>query len=180
MGLLIVVTTLFSLSGIWNLISTEGDPANAIAAFSIAAVAGAYLLISAVQEARQQGLLTWLLENAEQIEAGQAELDGIRIAPETRIRQFDTAISLLIVSLRIPTRWYLEGVDRPFLSGLCATFGSLSMGWWGIPWGPIMTLQSLFTNLSGGRTQTVGWLLDETREAIRRQQAEEMALASTA
>ena len=27
---------------------------------------------------------------------------------------------------------------------------SLLFGWWGIPWGPIFTIKSLYTNLNGG------------------------------
>jgi len=28
------------------------------------------------------------------------------------------------------------------------------LGWWGIPWGPIYTIGSLFTNLTGGKDVT--------------------------
>jgi hypothetical protein len=34
------------------------------------------------------------------------------------------------------------------------TLVSLVVGWWGIPWGPIYTIGSLFTNLSGGKNVT--------------------------
>jgi hypothetical protein len=30
------------------------------------------------------------------------------------------------------------------------TLLTLVMGWWGIPWGPIRSVQSLWTNLKGG------------------------------
>jgi hypothetical protein len=31
---------------------------------------------------------------------------------------------------------------------------SLLFGWWGIPWGPIYTVTSLFKNFGGGRDVT--------------------------
>ena len=40
------------------------------------------------------------------------------------------------------------------LQGLPFTLLSLLLGWWGIPWGPIYTIQSLWVNLKGGRDVT--------------------------
>jgi len=37
------------------------------------------------------------------------------------------------------------------------------LGWWGIPWGPIYTVQVLLNNLRGGVKQTVGDLLAELK-----------------
>jgi len=34
------------------------------------------------------------------------------------------------------------------------TLLSLVLGWWGIPWGPIYTVQSLWVNAQGGRDVT--------------------------
>ena len=38
--------------------------------------------------------------------------------------------------------------------GLPWTGLSLLAGWWGIPWGPIWTIQALVTNLRGGKDVT--------------------------
>jgi hypothetical protein len=38
--------------------------------------------------------------------------------------------------------------------GLPFSLISLVAGWWGIPWGPIWTLTTLATNLSGGKDVT--------------------------
>ena len=43
---------------------------------------------------------------------------------------------------------------------------SLMLGWWGLPWGPVLTIRSLVTNLKGG--------IDVTREvaaSLQRQTA---------
>jgi hypothetical protein len=38
-------------------------------------------------------------------------------------------------------------------AGLPYSFGTLLLGWWGIPWGPIYTVQSINRNFRGGVVQ---------------------------
>ena len=38
--------------------------------------------------------------------------------------------------------------------GLGYSLCSFLLGWWGIPWGPIYTISSIFTNFRGGRDVT--------------------------
>ena len=68
---------------------------------------------------------------------------------------YQYAVSLLVVSFRRSSDIYFVTADRPFTG---ARFGysllSFIAGWWGVPWGPIFTIQSLWTNLSGGRDVT--------------------------
>ncbi|MDL2234474.1 hypothetical protein LJC63_12985 [Ruminococcaceae bacterium OttesenSCG-928-L11] len=49
------------------------------------------------------------------------------------------------------------------LTGLPYTLLSLLLGWWGFPWGPIYTVQSLVTNFGGGRDVT-----NEVRSSLYR------------
>jgi len=68
---------------------------------------------------------------------------------------YQYAVSLLVVSLRRSSDIYFVTADRPFTGArLGYSLLSLVAGWWGIPWGPIFTIQSLWTNLSGGRDVT--------------------------
>jgi hypothetical protein len=43
---------------------------------------------------------------------------------------------------------------RGWVRGLPYTLMSLLLGWWGIPWGPIRTIQALATNFGGGEDVT--------------------------
>ena len=62
-------------------------------------------------------------------------------------------ISLLIVTFYSPSDAQLVYSNREaILKGLPYSFLSLIFGWWGIPWGPIRTIQSLIVNLRGGET----------------------------
>ena len=68
---------------------------------------------------------------------------------------YQYCVSLLVITFRRPSDIYFVTADRPF-TGVRLGYSLLSLiaGWWGIPWGPIWTVQSLWTNLSGGRDVT--------------------------
>jgi len=64
---------------------------------------------------------------------------------------FYYCISLLVVTIRRPSDVYLIRVgESALLKGMPFTLLSLIGGWWGIPWGPIRTVQCLYVNLAGG------------------------------
>src|SRR5215469_7305916 len=68
---------------------------------------------------------------------------------------FPYAVSLVFISFKRSSGIYFVTADRPF-TGVRLGYSLLTLiaGWWGIPWGPIFTIQSLWTNLSGGRDVT--------------------------
>ncbi len=53
---------------------------------------------------------------------------------------------------------FVRAGESPLAKGLAFTAISLLLGWWGLPWGPIYTVQSVVTNLRGGK--------DLTREVV--------------
>lgn len=67
--------------------------------------------------------------------------------------------SLVVLSFKQPSNIYFvpPGQNR-ILKGLPFTLISLTVGWWGIPWGIIYTFQSLHQNLTGGKDVTDGLL----------------------
>ncbi len=50
--------------------------------------------------------------------------------------------------------YFIKGTENAVLKGLKFTLLSVVLGWWGIPWGIIFTLQTLATNLGGGKDVT--------------------------
>ena len=68
---------------------------------------------------------------------------------------YQYAISVLVMSFRRSSDIYFVTTEQPFTRArLGYSLLSLVAGWWGFPWGPIFTFQSLWTNLSGGRNVT--------------------------
>jgi hypothetical protein len=72
-----------------------------------------------------------------------------------RFIQYRYCLSALVVTFRQPTDIYLlqPGQNR-FLRGLPWALLTFVCGWWGVPWGPIFTVQCLYTDLKGGNDLT--------------------------
>ena len=84
------------------------------------------------------------------------------------------AISLVFVTFynESPLVKVPPGKSR-ILAGWRYLLITLLLGWWGIPWGPIRTLQALSVNLSGGEDLTLELgdtveRIEETRPRLHR------------
>ena len=68
---------------------------------------------------------------------------------------FQYCISVVILTFKRPSDiYFIRAGEKGSKQGLPFTLISIFLGWWGIPWGPIYTIQSLHTNLSGGKDVT--------------------------
>jgi hypothetical protein len=68
---------------------------------------------------------------------------------------YQYCISILILTFRRSSNvYFIRHEENPVVKGLPFTFLSLVLGWWGIPWGPIYTVQSIWVNFKGGRDVT--------------------------
>jgi hypothetical protein len=68
---------------------------------------------------------------------------------------FQYCVSVVILTFRRPSHIYFIWQDENALvKGLPFTLLSLVAGWWGIPWGPIYTVQSIYNNSRGGKDVT--------------------------
>ena len=64
-------------------------------------------------------------------------------------------ISLLVITLRRSSDiYFVRAGESRVTRGLPLTFLTFVMGWWGIPWGPIYSIQCLYVNLRGGEDVT--------------------------
>ncbi|HET7205803.1 MAG TPA: hypothetical protein VFI95_04405 [Terriglobales bacterium] len=86
---------------------------------------------------------------------------------------YQYCVSLLVVSFRRGSGVYFvrSGESRvqralPWIAITCLA------GWWGIPWGPIWSIQSLITNFGGGK--------DVTAEIMARMQPANKAIGARA
>jgi hypothetical protein len=80
-----------------------------------------------------------------------------------RFVQYQYCISALVVTFKRGTDVYLiKAGESRAIKGLVWTLLTLVAGWWGIPWGPIYTVQSLWVNLRGGHDLT-----PQTASALR-------------
>jgi hypothetical protein len=80
---------------------------------------------------------------------------------------FQYCISIIVMTFKRPSDIYFVRVGESAAGkGLGFTVLSLVAGWWGIPWGPVYTVQSLWVNLSGGRDITNEVIASATRSPV--------------
>lgn len=68
---------------------------------------------------------------------------------------FQYCVSIVIMTFKRPSNvYFIKAGENSTRKSIGFTLVSLIFGWWGIPWGPIYTVGSLFTNLRGGQDVT--------------------------
>jgi hypothetical protein len=68
---------------------------------------------------------------------------------------FQFTISIIVMTFRRSSDiYFIRAGESGVIKGLPYTLLNTLFGWWGIPWGPIYTIQSLYYNLSGGKDVT--------------------------
>jgi hypothetical protein len=154
-----VVGLLFLAGTAYNLLGPEPDRAQALAGAIIGAVLIGLYVFNRVARGRDAAFHEWLTTNAQAITQGGARYRDVLITPATRVARFYVVLSFLVVSFKIPSRVYVVGHEGTHVVAVGCTVVSLLLGWWGVPWGPVYTVQAVSTNLRGGVKRTVGRLL---------------------
>ena len=68
---------------------------------------------------------------------------------------YQYCISILIMTFKRGSDiYFVKAGEGSIGKGVGFSLLTLLLGWWGIPWGPIYTIQSLWVNFSGGRDVT--------------------------
>ena len=70
----------------------------------------------------------------------------------------------MYVTARTPGRYASVCQRHAVIAALPAVVFSLVAGWWGIPWGPIWTLDALVRNITDGGVQMSSDLAHELRQ----------------
>ena len=81
--------------------------------------------------------------------------------------RFEYCVSVVFATFRCESAVYFtDSWQERYLRGLPFSVLSLLLGPWGVPWGPVVTAQSVWANLSGGRDMTAQILADlDVRDA---------------
>jgi len=73
---------------------------------------------------------------------------------------FQYCVSILILTFKRGSDvYFIRANESTIKHSIGFTLLSALLGWWGIPWGPIYTIGSLHTNITGGK--------DVTREVLQ-------------
>ena len=72
-----------------------------------------------------------------------------------RFVMYQYCVSVLVMTFKRPSAvYFVRAGEGAVGKGLGFSGLSLLFGWWGVPWGPIYTLQSFWVNFRGGRDVT--------------------------
>src|SRR3954463_3487658 len=68
---------------------------------------------------------------------------------------FQYCVSVVILTFKRPSAiYFVPAGESAVTRGIGFTLIPLLAGWWGIPWGPIYTIQTVWVNCCGGRDVT--------------------------
>ncbi|HEX2663645.1 MAG TPA: hypothetical protein VHM93_12495 [Candidatus Acidoferrum sp.] len=96
------------------------------------------------------------IRGIEGMRAGEVDFEIQRGA---RFVFFQYCISIVVLTFRRASDiYFLRQGQSAVTKGLPFTLLSLVAGWWGIPWGPIYTIQSVYNNSRGGKDVTASVL----------------------
>ena len=150
---ILAFSILFLVGVIYNLFTS--DFINAVGGLIISGVLfGLYLFLKR-EEGKSNEFISWITYNRDKIIREGAVYQDILIDEHTQITQFQICLSFLIFTTKVPTRFYIKDHDNTIFVSLFCTFLSLIGGWWGLPWGPIYTVQVVFKNITGGKKRTI-------------------------
>lgn len=126
----------------------DGSPAYAYGAFAAFAIFAAASII--IEGWKRKRFIQWLIANRKQVQGFGENYEGHQICNRTELREFHLAFSVVAFSFRIPSRFFIQpsGISAV---GIVYSIASALCGWWGIPFGPVYTVQSLYWNFRGGR-----------------------------
>jgi len=111
------------------------------------------------------------IHGVERLTAEQLDLELQRGA---RFVFFQYCVSILVMTFKRSSGiYFVRHGESVVTRGLPWTLVSLLLGWWGIPWGPIWTVSTVYRNLSGGRdvTSEVVASLNASVPAVRMRRA---------
>lgn len=154
----LIIGLIFCIGAFYNLFIT-GDIVESIGGFVISFILFTVYFVNVREKKRSQEFLNWITNNEVDIYDRRALYKGIKIEPDTEIVQFQLCMSFLIMTFKIPSRYYVKGHYNTYLVSGMYSLISLIFGWWGIPWGPIYTVQVVAQNIKGGKIFTVKSLL---------------------
>jgi hypothetical protein len=165
---MLVVGLLFLAGAAYNTFGPEPNPTEALGGVIIAAILISLFFAAKYHEKQAGEFEGWITHNVHAIERGGALYQNeILVTPATVLTRYQVVFSFLIVTYKLPTRIYIVGHQATGFVATVCTMISLVFGWWGIPWGPIYTVQVVARNVRGGFTQSVAERLAAIPEFVR-------------
>ena len=133
---------------------------NALVVLAIAAIFFCPVVLAVLAEFNQRKFVLWLERNVNALATGEADYRGAKVSTRSEVITFDLTFSVVVASFKIPSQMFVVGQHRIWPWRIAYTGLTLVFGWWGIPWGPVYTVQSLHGNLTNKNRRRLMDVLD--------------------
>ncbi len=111
----------------------------------------AYLVLVITDKIREKKFLTFCREHKAELLSGQhCEFEGLEYSADTVLVRYGVCISVIVMTYVSHTCFYHEQ-RQGVISAICNII-TFICGWWGIPWGPIRLIQTLYRNFQQENT----------------------------
>lgn len=112
----------------------------------------------------------WLAANVDEIKSGGAIYKGMMVTMNSEVVRYYVVWSFIFITSWRTSEYFLRGTPEQKISLLVSILITLLVGWWGIPFGLVMTPFYLIKNLLGGEKSTVADLIKivEDPEAVKK------------
>lgn len=156
-ALLFVVSAVNAMAGFYDEAFSYG-----LAGFLLVFFTAIYLLKikQANEYLSRDKLVEWIIQNEEYILAGEMSYHGLIVTRKTVLVKYCIVYSAIFFTRKDFTNYCVKGSSRSVVVGVGSTVFNLMMGWWGLPWGPIYTPQSIYINTLKTASITVANLLE--------------------
>jgi hypothetical protein len=161
-----LVGALFLIGFIVNVANHDVTLGNSVIQLAIAVIGLSGFAFVRHEQRQRTALVAYLIAHRDDVRAGTARYRDVPISYATRIREYDVVVSLLIVSLRFPSRPVIVGTESGRAVRIGCTVVSLVLGWWGFPHGPLWTIRALVRNVRGTLEITIGELLEGKADGV--------------
>ena len=102
-----------------------------------------YCIMGIIWKRRDKRFIAFLTENADELlSGGGCEFEGVEYRKETRVTRFYCCMSVIFLTYMEQSGFVLTDGSAG-TKALCILL-ALTGGWWGFPWGPIRTVQSVY------------------------------------
>jgi len=146
----------------------QGGYLDAVASFGVSFVLVGLFFFNRSQEKQVETFLVWLNENKNELKRdrwNQLMWKGVPLTYDSSVTQYQFCMSFLLVTFRQQTGFVLDQSSNRSLVNIISTIVTIIFGWWGIPWGPIYSVQTIFRNLRGGNKKSIEELIIDLENA---------------
>ena len=157
---------LFSVLGVVGLYYQFQEPnADGIPLFLGITLVPAWLVAKMLrEEMKAKRFLEHLFANRDLLAEGTLRFENYPVTMDTTLRRYTFTISVGLVTMKTPTRFFIDGSHLTTVHSLANSLISFLFGWWGLPWGIPLTIQSIVSNTKGGEVIRVRDLVNANLE----------------